>query len=431
MAVQGIFPPKFAPSSHEMGVLSATWKEFKEELNLYFLASGQGDIDGKRKVSILLYQLGKQCQKVFENDFMFANADEKKDMPTVLKKFDDYFEPKKLVKAYITKFQKRVQLGNESISTYITELRQLAKLCDFDTREENMLCVQISNGVRNEQLRKKLWDEDLTLKQIIQKCQTFELRNESSELFKATGSKDVNAVMSRGGRGSHRFDRGNRGRGRGMHRSRGASRSRGCGYNRTVDSGQNGQSISCTKCGTVHGPRQCPAYGRNCNFCNELGHYAKFCYKKKQVHSVEFDGTFTPVYDYEPVAEALQSLSIYVVSESNGSTVNRTRTDVQWSILLRTPYENGRGAVQMKIDTQAQCNILSDKSYSNMAKHANLKLYPTQSTITAFGNSVVTPIGKTNFEVILKGERFTIECVVVEGRVPNLLGAQDSERLHS
>jgi hypothetical protein len=41
----------------------------------------------------------------------------------------------------------------------------------------------------------------------------------------------------------------------------------------------------------------------------------------------------------------------------------------------------------------------------------------------------VTPIGKTNFEVILKGERFTIECEVVEGTVPNLLGAQDSERL--
>ncbi len=51
----------------------------------------------------------------------------------------------------------------------MTELRRFAKLCDFGAQENNIMAVQISNGVRDEQLKKKLWDEDLTLEQIIKK----------------------------------------------------------------------------------------------------------------------------------------------------------------------------------------------------------------------------------------------------------------------
>ena len=39
----------------------------------------------------------------------------------------------------------------------------------------------------------------------------------------------------------------------------------------------------CHDCGLVHGPRQCPAYNRNCNKCHALGHFAKCC-QNKTVH---------------------------------------------------------------------------------------------------------------------------------------------------
>ncbi len=56
MAVQGVLPPKFTPGTQNMGQLAALWKEYKDELELYFLASGQDAIDDKQKVSLLLYQ---------------------------------------------------------------------------------------------------------------------------------------------------------------------------------------------------------------------------------------------------------------------------------------------------------------------------------------------------------------------------------------
>ena len=45
MAVQGIIPPSFKPPSHDLGVLSTTWKDFKQELTLYFGASGQENVE--------------------------------------------------------------------------------------------------------------------------------------------------------------------------------------------------------------------------------------------------------------------------------------------------------------------------------------------------------------------------------------------------
>ena len=145
MAVHGIIPPKFAPDA-------TSWKDFKEEFHIYLMASGQEKIDDTQKISLLVYQMGSQYVKVFKNELSFANEQDSKKFKTVIEKFDAYFEPKKLLKAHITKFQARKQLPNESITEFITVLRDLAKLCEFKEQEDNMLSVQISNGVASHSL---------------------------------------------------------------------------------------------------------------------------------------------------------------------------------------------------------------------------------------------------------------------------------------
>ena len=436
MAVQGILPPKFTPASHNMAVLSSAWTDFKSELNLYFNASGQKDADDAQKVSLLLYQMGRQYKKVFDNELVFADPDDRKKYKEVTEKFDDYFEPKKLTKSYIVKFQCRKQLANESIAEYITELRRLAKLCDFGNREDKMLSVQISVGVRDKVLGTKISDEDLTLAQIIEKCQTYELRSQCLRDEKT--QQEVNAI--RRGRGRSRSawrGRGNNYRGNNYHsQNRGgygriSSRSRGQSSrgNRGYSGHGRGRAqrrdpvAACGKCGEVHPPRQCRAYGKQCTFCSAFGHFEKYCFKK-QVHCVDNNPEPEDDTDYEYETVNMNSLSICAVHTKN----NGTEFD-PWTILLRTPYDNGKVAVKMKIDTQAQCNTLSKTSFDNLRRHVNLKLLNTRSTITVFGNGTVEPIGRVRFQALVKGRTYTIQCEVVDAIVPNLLGAKDSERL--
>ena len=119
--------------------------------------------------------MGQTFLKVF-NNFKFATASEKDNFETVTEKFDQYFEPKKNTIAIITKFQARVQNRNETISHYITEIKELAKQCNFGDKEDEMVHVQISNGISDPLLKKQLWDSDLSLDDLVRKCQLYELR---------------------------------------------------------------------------------------------------------------------------------------------------------------------------------------------------------------------------------------------------------------
>ena len=58
------------------------------------------------------------------NKFTFTNNDQNKQLKIVLEKFDSYFEPKKLVKSHITRFQQRVQEPQETVAEYISALRE-------------------------------------------------------------------------------------------------------------------------------------------------------------------------------------------------------------------------------------------------------------------------------------------------------------------
>ena len=201
----------------------------------YFMAAGLHDADGERKVAILLYGLGTKYRKIF-NTLIFANADDKKEYAQVLEKFDEHFEPKKIIKLYMRKFDACIQKQHESIGEYVSNLCEIAKYCDFGATLNNQLCKQISSGVHSTQLRDKLWGEDLTLEQIIKKCHLHEQRHSSRDVIDShltqSSATDVHYASQRG----RSFQRGSRcgsqrGSQRGYQRGRASySRDRGRGH---------------------------------------------------------------------------------------------------------------------------------------------------------------------------------------------------------
>ncbi|XP_076371489.1 uncharacterized protein LOC143257120 [Tachypleus tridentatus] len=144
--------------------------------------------------------------------------------------------------------------------------------------------------------------------------------------------------------------------------------------------------------------------------------------KNRNVHFVNTcDDYFQDVNDYDDcyemcnVEESMNSLNIYSIG------VNKPTE--YWSVILSTPYEQGKGAVRMKIDTQAECNILSKQSFDRMAPHRSLSLSKSQVIIRSH------LLEKTTFTVIHKSKMYDIDCEVVDGDVPNLLGGESSTKL--
>jgi len=191
MAGVAFVPPKFVPTEKNV---CAAWRSFKEELENYFIAADLSGVSGRRKVAILLYTMGSKYKDIFET-FTFANADEKKNFNLVKEKFDNYFEPKKVTKLYMKQFDTCTQLETESVGEYVSRLRGIAQYCDFGTTLENQLCKQISVGVKYNELRDRLWADDLTLDQIINKCHLHEQRVQSKSILDPSTPTNVNSVQ--------------------------------------------------------------------------------------------------------------------------------------------------------------------------------------------------------------------------------------------
>ena len=149
MAEAAFRPPVFKLSEGDNPC--PIWRDYKDEIETYLLAAGLDDAGDERKIAILLYGLGQKYRKIF-NSLDMTDV-QRKVFKTVLEKFDSHFEPKKLTKLYMKKFDSCTQNPNESVGDYISKLKDLAGHCDFGTTLHMQLCKQISCGVRSEKLR--------------------------------------------------------------------------------------------------------------------------------------------------------------------------------------------------------------------------------------------------------------------------------------
>ena len=48
-------------------------------------------------------------------------------------------------------------------------------------------------------------------------------------------------------------------------------------------------SPKCDKCGLIHKPKKCPAFGKQCYRCGKDNHYARLCHRAKKVAEIEQD----------------------------------------------------------------------------------------------------------------------------------------------
>ncbi|KAK9712438.1 hypothetical protein QE152_g24881 [Popillia japonica] len=140
--------------------------------------------------------------------------------------FDDHCSPKKDVVFETDKFFKRDQFVNEKFDSFLTDMNKLSQNDDLSLQER---LLRIS---------------DLNLKTPIDYCRTAEVSKiEVKNLQENT--IEIEEIRNK------RIVR-----------------------NKQVGKGNSSTNFKCRRCSRVHGPRQCPAYGKKCKKCG-----AKSCKK--------------------------------------------------------------------------------------------------------------------------------------------------------
>nr|XP_029724122.1 uncharacterized protein K02A2.6-like [Aedes albopictus] len=178
---------------------------------------------------------------------------EQHDPEAIKKALNDAYSPTANPTYSTYVFLKTDQQPGESFDDFLIKLRAAIRDCDFGTEHEGMnindrlLKDKIVLGISSQKVREKLLsDPKLTLEKAIQICKASE---KTTETLKEMDSEN-----------------------------------RGCSAVRSDD---DGKPFQCRRCGSKHGKKSCPAYGKQCSACQGTGHFAKCCFSKKKEGNTE------------------------------------------------------------------------------------------------------------------------------------------------
>ena len=167
MATKGIRPlQEFNPSDSS----APEWELYKRHFTIHLDALGLDDKPGRRKVGVLLANMGRDCVKTYdafewapaveadeEHGIVGRLAEDKYDLDTVFRKSDRHFGVHNYRNIKRQEFL-NTKRGNTSIMEYIAELKRKAEHCQYGEQKEGLICDMIINAVNDKKCSEKLME---------------------------------------------------------------------------------------------------------------------------------------------------------------------------------------------------------------------------------------------------------------------------------
>ncbi|KAK2143360.1 hypothetical protein NP493_4554g00000 [Ridgeia piscesae] len=172
------------------GNIAENWRKFRQEFELYMIASGHDGKPEKQKVALLLHVARKQAIDVFNT---FALTEEQKaDYDVVVQRFETYCSPKTNETYERYMFNSRKQFQGEAVEQFVTELKIRAQSCNFGDLRDSMIRDRLVLGITSQRVRERLLrEEDLTLGKAVQICQAAEISERQIQTIAATVDGDA------------------------------------------------------------------------------------------------------------------------------------------------------------------------------------------------------------------------------------------------
>lgn len=380
------FKPPSSFTFHE----PTSWPAWKERFNRFRIATKLNKEDGIIQVSSLLYAMGADADRIFAQ--FGLNENDSKDYDKVVEKFDEYFIPQRNVIHIRATFHRRDQKEGESVEQYIRSLYELAEHADFANKEESIR-DRLVLGLRDKELSEKLQLEStLTLKTAVAKARQYE--QVKTELEQQRGEEgNVDRVKN-----DHR---------RKTHASQNSGQKHG-------HSGTD--SFRCGKCGKTHTRRNCPAYGKKCDKCGKLNHFAKVCRTKTKKRTDEVNTESERESEEE---KSKLSEEANATEETDGEQKEFfigavEKGEPPWRVDLEL---EGR-KINFKIDTGADVNVMSKATWLKLNKP---KLNSTKNVKLVSPGGGMKTLGQ--FKTVIATSKNKKEAIVyvIENDIDSLL----------
>ena len=338
------------------GDLTDQWTRFKKEFGLFLTAIGKGDSASAVKLAIFLRVAGQRINDMHEA-LVFGEGEDKEDYATVIKKLDAQCVRRTSRHVIRDRFFQMKQ-EQRTVDQFVADLRKNVKDCNFGALKDDLMLLD------NERMRRRLFETDkLELAKAIQMCQSMEATLADLQQWtvkKPVGEEMVAEIETGERKGSEEV----------AAMNKGLFRKAETKLNREDRRGAEGSE--CSRCGTFHRPRQCPAYGQRCAKCHQLNHFARKCHAKERTHLVS---------TYQ---EDILSVTVRKVGKKLLGT-------------LQFAMKKGRVALQCQLDTAATCNVLSLKDHRTLGEPP---LERSATTLTMYDGSIQRSLGRCFLQVL-------------------------------
>ena len=146
-----------------------SWSQYIERLEQFFTANS---IPNEKKASVLLSTIGATAYRTVGN-LVAPRKPSEVIYLHIIEVMGDFYNPKPLVTVQRFHFYSRFRQPEESVSTFVAELSNLAKDCDFEATLEDNLCDRLVCGIADQVLQKMLLSEqNLTFKKAFEIAQS-------------------------------------------------------------------------------------------------------------------------------------------------------------------------------------------------------------------------------------------------------------------
>ena len=374
---------------HLDGNVGPRWKKWLARFEN--LIVGMGIEEAKQKRALLLHYSGPEVDEIFDT---LEGTGEDKDYKTAVEKLTAHFNPPVNTTYEVYNFRKAQQNEGESLDSFHTRLRTLAKTCEFANSDKEIK-EQIILSCKSNALRRKALREDLDLTALLKAGRALELSDMQAKEVESDKTT-VNTVNHK--KKSDRRPKKGKGRRREEHsESRSESRK---------ESRKTEESSKCRNCGGAYPHRDsCPAKNKKCTSCGKFNHFAKVCRTVPP-------GSVKRVTEKEDTDEEDY---VYAIGEKK-QPMCRLEIDGEY--------------VELMLDSGASVNLIDEVTYQRIYKGKVKPLEQSKRRIFSYGSPTPLPLlGTIHAKITAKSNSTPATLHVVKGSSGNLLGYDTAQRL--